>query len=43
MTDIDWSLGAAYMDGVVVPLKDAKIPVTEWGYRRSDVWNSVEN
>ncbi len=33
----DWSAGAAYVDGGIVPLRDAKIPVTDWGYRRSDV------
>jgi branched-chain amino acid aminotransferase len=37
----DWSAGAAYVDGQVVPLKDAKIPVTDWGYRRSDVTYDV--
>ncbi len=41
MTDIDWSAGAAYMDGTFMPLKDAKIPITEWGYRRSDVTYDV--
>ena len=37
MSDLDWSSGAAYVDGQYMPLKDAKIPVTEWGYRRYDV------
>jgi branched-chain amino acid aminotransferase len=37
----DWSAGAAYVDGQVVPLKEAKIPVTDWGYRRSDVTYDV--
>ena len=37
----DWSAGAAYIDGVVMPLRDAKIPVTDWGYRRSDVTYDV--
>ena len=40
-TDIDWSAGAAYLDGQVMPIKDAKIPVTDWGYRRSDVTYDV--
>ena len=40
-TEIDWSAGAAYLDGQVMPLKDAKIPVTDWGYRRSDVTYDV--
>lgn len=41
MSDLDWSSGAAYVDGQYMPLKDAKIPVTEWGYRRSDVTYDV--
>lgn len=38
---VDWSKGAAYIDGSFMPLADAKIPVTEWGYRRSDVTYDV--
>jgi branched-chain amino acid aminotransferase len=38
---VDWSAGAAYVDGQIVPIKDAKIPVTDWGYRRSDVTYDV--
>lgn len=34
---INWSSGAAYVDGKFVPLAEAKIPVTDWAYRRSDV------
>jgi len=34
---VNWSSGAAYVDGKFVPLADAKIPVTDWAYRRSDV------
>lgn len=41
MSDIDWSAGAAYMDGQFMPLKDAKLSITEWGYRRSDVTYDV--
>jgi branched-chain amino acid aminotransferase len=41
MPDIDWSAGAAYMDGQYMPLKEAKLPITEWGYRRSDVTYDV--
>ena len=37
----DWSAGAAYVDGQVTPIKDAKIPITDWGYRRSDVTYDV--
>jgi len=32
---------AAYLDGSFMPLADAKIPVTHWGYRRSDVTYDV--
>jgi branched-chain amino acid aminotransferase len=38
---IDWSAGAAYLDGAVMPVAEAKIPITEWGYRRSDVTYDV--
>ncbi len=41
MTDIDWSAGAAYLDGEYMPLKEARLPITEWGYRRSDVTYDV--
>lgn len=27
----DWSSGAAYVDGQVTPIKDAKIPMMDWG------------
>ena len=37
----DWSAGAAYVDGQVVPIKEAKLPITDWGYRRSDVTYDV--
>jgi branched-chain amino acid aminotransferase len=40
-TTVDWSKGAAYIDGAFMPLAEAKIPVTEWGYRRSDVTYDV--
>ncbi|GAB4066770.1 aminotransferase class IV [Ancylobacter sonchi] len=32
-----FAAGAAYMDGAFMPLSEARIPVTDWGYRRSDV------
>jgi branched-subunit amino acid aminotransferase/4-amino-4-deoxychorismate lyase len=41
VTSVDWSSGAAYIDGAVMPLHEAKIPVTDWGYRRSDVTYDV--
>jgi branched-chain amino acid aminotransferase len=36
-----WSAGAAYVDGAFMPLKEAKLPITDWGYRRSDVTYDV--
>jgi branched-chain amino acid aminotransferase len=39
-TDV-WSAGAAYIDGRYMPIGEATIPVTEWGYRRSDVTYDV--
>src|SRR5215470_4817947 len=36
-----WAAGAAYIDGRVVPVAEATIPVTDWGYRRSDVTYDV--
>lgn len=33
--------GAAWLDGAFLPLAEAKIPVTSWGYRRSDVTYDV--
>ncbi|MDR6953321.1 branched-chain amino acid aminotransferase [Ancylobacter sp. 3268] len=32
-----FAAGAAYVDGAYMPLSEARIPVTDWGYRRSDV------
>ena len=37
----DFSAGAAYVDGHYMPLNWASIPVTDWGYRRSDVTYDV--
>jgi branched-chain amino acid aminotransferase len=37
----DFSAGAAYVDGRFVPLHKATIPITDWGYRRSDVTYDV--
>lgn len=36
-----WAAGAAYIDGRFMPIAEATIPVTEWGYRRSDVTYDV--
>ncbi|PZX16477.1 branched-chain amino acid aminotransferase [Palleronia aestuarii] len=32
-----WAAGAAYLDGRFMPVGEAAIPVTDFGYRRSDV------
>ena len=40
-SETDWSAGAAYIKGRFVPLGEAAIPVTDWGYRRSDVTYDV--
>ncbi|WP_108262343.1 aminotransferase class IV [Mangrovicoccus ximenensis] len=37
----DYSKGAAWIDGRIMPVDQAKIPVTHWGYRRSDVTYDV--
>ena len=36
-----WPAGAAYVDGRFMPVAEAMIPVTDWGYRRSDVTYDV--
>ncbi len=36
-----WSSGAAYIDGRYLPIEAAAIPITDWGYRRSDVTYDV--
>ncbi|MBL8700513.1 MAG: aminotransferase class IV [Alphaproteobacteria bacterium] len=36
-----WPDGAAYVDGNYMPVGDARIPITDWGYRRSDVTYDV--
>ena len=39
--DVDYSAGAAYLDGAYMPLGEAKIAITDWAYRRSDVTYDV--
>jgi branched-chain amino acid aminotransferase len=39
--DIDYSAGAAWMDGEVIPISDAKISVLDWGLTRSDITYDV--
>jgi len=41
MTDPDYAAGAAYIDGRYMPIGEAAIPITDWGYRRSDVTYDV--
>ncbi|GJD48623.1 D-alanine aminotransferase [Methylobacterium crusticola] len=42
MTDASpWAAGAAYIDGRFMPVGEAAIPITDWGYRRSDVTYDV--
>src|SRR5215472_17424185 len=41
MSTTTWSSGAAYMHGRYMPLDEATIPVTDFGYRRSDVTYDV--
>ncbi len=36
-----YSAGAAYIDGRFMPIGEAAIPITDWGYRRSDVTYDV--
>lgn len=41
MTSSQWPDGAAYIDGRYMLIADAAIPITDWGYRRSDVTYDV--
>jgi branched-chain amino acid aminotransferase len=41
MTTSVWPDGAAYVNGKYMPVGEAAIPVTDWGYRRSDVTYDV--
>lgn len=41
MPKTDLSNGAAWMDGQIIPIKDAKIGVTDWGLTRSDITYDV--
>lgn len=36
-----WPDGAAYIDGKFMPVAEARLPITDWGYRRSDVTYDV--
>ena len=39
--DNPFTAGAAYIDGRYMPIAQAAIPITDWGYRRSDVTYDV--
>lgn len=39
--DPAFAAGAAYVDGRFMPVAEAAIPITDWGYRRSDVTYDV--
>ena len=41
MTDKDFSNGAAWMHGEIMPINDAAIPVTDWGLTHSDITYDV--
>ena len=41
MPEPDLSNGAAWMDDQIIPIKDAKISVTDWGLTRSDITYDV--
>jgi branched-chain amino acid aminotransferase len=36
MTDSAYAAGAAYIDGAFVPVEEARIPLLDWGFLRSD-------
>jgi branched-chain amino acid aminotransferase len=40
-SDNSFAAGAAYIDGRYMPIGQAAIPITDWGYRRSDVTYDV--
>jgi branched-chain amino acid aminotransferase len=41
MPNPDFSKGAAWMERQIIPIKDAKISVTDWGLTRSDITYDV--
>ncbi len=41
MNEIDWSAGAAWMKGEIIPISQAAIPVTDWGLTHSDITYDV--
>lgn len=41
MKNTDWSAGAAWMWGRLMPIGDAALPVTDWGLTHSDITYDV--
>ncbi len=41
MSEVDWSAGAAWMRGEIMPIGKAAIPVTDWGLTHSDITYDV--
>ena len=41
MTEKDFSQGAAWMKGEIMPIGEAAIPVTDWGLTHSDITYDV--
>lgn len=41
MSDEDWSAGAAWMKGEIMPVGRAALPVTDWGLTHSDITYDV--
>ena len=39
--DVDWSRGAAWQNGHLIPVAEAKIAVNDWGVTRSDITYDV--
>jgi branched-chain amino acid aminotransferase len=35
------SVGAAWMNGTIIPISEASIPVTDWGLTHSDITYDV--
>lgn len=41
IVDTSYAEGAAYVEGRIVPIAEARIPITDWGFTRSDVTYDV--
>ena len=41
MTKTDYSAGAAFIDGAYVPIAEAKIPILDWGFLKTDATYDV--